>query len=239
MNKPYTQAWLYDKLYHWKNYEEEAGKLVTILKVPPGGRGGSLLEVACGTGRFMEHLSGCFDAEGLDLSESMLEAAAGRCPGVPLHLGDMRNFRLGKLYDAVICLFSSIGYCTDENQLSDAISSMALHLKPGGTLVVEPWFTPETWKPGSVHCLTVDETDLKIARMSTSLVSGRLSVFDMHHLVGTPEGVTHLVEHHEMGLFTGDQMIRAFTDAGLAVEHNPEGLTGRGLYVATWPSHSA
>lgn len=239
MNQPYTHAWLYDKLYHWKNYGEEAEKLLTILKVPPGGRGGTLLEVACGTGRFMEHLSGCFDAEGLDLSESMLEAAAERCPGVLLHHGDMRNFRLGKLFDAVICLFSSIGYCTDENQLRDAISSMALHLKPGGTLVVEPWFTPETWKPGSVHCLTVDEPDLKIARMSTSLVSGRLSVFDMHHLVGTPEGVTHLVERHEMGLFTGDQMIRAFSDAGLEVEHNPEGLTGRGLYVATWPSHSA
>ncbi|MCU0722306.1 MAG: class I SAM-dependent methyltransferase, partial [Planctomycetes bacterium] len=154
--------------------------------------------MACGTGRHIEHLRAEFDAEGLDASEGMLEAARASNPGTPFHLGDMRDFDLGRTFDAVLCLFSSIGYAKTPEGLGRAVRAMARHVRPGGILVVEPWFTPADWKPGTVHASLVDEPGIKIARVNTSFAEERLSSFDLHHLVATPEGTVYFVERHEM-----------------------------------------
>jgi hypothetical protein len=143
----------------------------------------------------------------------------------------MTDFDLGCTFDVVTCLFSSIGYVKTLENLRLAIRCMASHLSPGGTLVIEPWFTPEDWRPGTVHALLIDEPELKIARVSTSFVKGRLSYFDLHYLIGTPEGTEHLVERHELGLFSVAEMQDALTDAGLGVTYYADGLTGRGLYL--------
>ncbi len=58
-----------------------------------------------------------------------------------------------------------------------------------------------------------------------------MSIFDLHHLIGTPEGTEHVVEHHEMGLFETEEMKSVLEEQNLAVEYDPEGLTERGLFV--------
>jgi hypothetical protein len=58
---------------------------------------------------------------------------------------------------------------------------------------------------------------------------------DMHYLVGTPEGTEHFVEHHEMGLFEVEEIHSALEAAGLRVDYDPQGLTGRGLWIAEKP----
>ena len=49
----------------------------------------------------------------------------------------------------------------------------------------------------------------------------------------TAAGVEHVTERHELGLFTVEQMKDAFSQAGLAVSYESEGLTGRGIYTGT------
>ena len=107
---------------------------------------------------------------------------------------------------------------------------MAQHLAPGGVLLIEPWFTPESWRPGTVHACFIDEPHLKIARMHTSGVDGRLSIMDRHYLVGTPEGIEHDAERHALGLFTSDEMTHVLRDCALEVTYDDTGVTGRGLY---------
>jgi SAM-dependent methyltransferase len=170
---------------------------------------------------------------GLDLDPVMLEIARQRNPGIQFHRGDMTDFDLGRTFDVVTCLFSSIGYVRTLDNLDRAVSCMARHVGPGGVLVIEPWFSRADWQPGSVHGLFIDEPELKIARVNTSFARGRLSYFDLHYLIGTPQGTEHVVERHELGLFERAEMESAFERADLLVTYDPEGLAGRGLFMGS------
>jgi len=221
----------YDRIYSFKDYAAETVKLIEWIEAHKQSSGKRLLDVACGTGHHLEFLGQSFEAEGLDLSSELLAFARERNPSVTFHCADMRTFDLAARFDVITCLFSSIGYMTTMDDLKQTIDTMATHLVPGGVLIVEPWLTPDGWKTGSVHGMLIDDPDIKIARVNTSLTRGRLSIFDLHHLVGTPQETFHFVEHHEMGLYTKSEMTAAFEAAGLATSYDHEGLTGRGIYL--------
>jgi len=141
------------------------------------------------------------------------------------------DFNLDRSFDVVTCLFCSIGYLKTIDHLEQAISSMARHLKPGGMVFVEPWLSPENYWANRVTANLVDQPDLKIAWMYVSELKERLSVFDIHYLVGTPQGVDHFTEHEEMGLFTHEEYLEAFRKCGLDIRHDPTGLFGYGMYI--------
>jgi SAM-dependent methyltransferase len=225
----------YDAIYGFKDYAAEAERVHREIQARrPGAR--TLLDVACGTGGHLAHLAGRYDAEGVDLSQEQIEVARSRLPEVPLHVADMTELDLGRRFDAVTCLFSSIGYTGTVERMRTAIAAMARHLEPGGVLIVEPWLTPDVWQDGLLSSLFVDEDDIKIARLAVSRTEGRTSIMDMEHLVATvEEGVQHFVEHHELGLFTVEEQLEAFRAAGLEVDHDPEGLIGRGLFAGVAP----
>jgi SAM-dependent methyltransferase len=230
----YTKtAELYDLFYDWKDYAAEVAKIAAIVdERRPGAE--SLLDVACGTGRHLELLRGRFAVEGLDLDEGLLAVAAGRLPGIALHRADMRDFDLGRRFDVVTCLFSSIGYVQTTDGLDVAVAAMAGHLASPGVLIVEPWFAPDEFDPHHLGRVVVAERPgLAAVRMNGTRVDGHLSVMDFHYLVARPGTVEHLTETHTLGLFTRDQYRSAFERVGLTVQHDEEGLMGRGLWIAT------
>jgi SAM-dependent methyltransferase len=218
----------YDAIYSFKDYPSEAARLTQIIR-DRNASAKTLLDVACGSGKHLEYLRKHFQCEGLDFEPKFVKIASERCPDVPIHQGDFANFDLGKRFDAVTCLFSAIGYAGEH--LDDAIRCMAAHLNPGGVLVVESWFTPEQWEVGTLHSLFVDEPDIRIARVNLSGREGDYAIMDMHHIVGTPEGVHSFTERHEMKLFTHEAYVGAFERASLSVECEPSGLIGRAVYI--------
>jgi SAM-dependent methyltransferase len=222
---------LYDRFYAWKDYDAEAARLRELIAAAGGPGEGTLLDVACGTGKHARALAAHYTVEGMDLDPVLLAVARRRLPDVPLHQGDMRGFDLGRTYGVVTCLFSSIGYVRDLDGLHAAMAAMARHLAPGGALVVEPWFAPGEYRPNHVHLLTVDEPELKLVRMSHGTVQGAVSILDFEYLVGRPVGITRTHERHELGLFTQEQMLGAFERAGLRATFDSQGLMGRGLYI--------
>ena len=144
----------------------------------------------------------------------------------------MHSFDLGKRYDVVMCLFSSIAYANTRERLVQTIKQFKNHLKPGGLMLIEPWFTPENWFPGYLDVIQAENEEMKVSRMSFSESAGKLSVLHFEYLVGTDKGIIRFSEKHELGLFRVEEMLNAFQEVNLAVEYDPQGLTGRGLYLA-------
>ncbi|NBC17686.1 MAG: SAM-dependent methyltransferase, partial [Bacteroidetes bacterium] len=142
------------------------------------------------------------------------------------------NFDLGRQYDVVLCLFSAIGYVRTLENVRRTLCNFRHHLRPNGLVIVEPWFTPDVWTPGSIYCKTVETDDWTLCRMSHSEQDGQRSILHFEFLLGRPDGIQRFTERHELGLFTVEEMTTCFEDAGFAVTHHDDGLTDRGLYVA-------
>ncbi|WP_055613495.1 trans-aconitate 2-methyltransferase [Streptomyces phaeochromogenes] len=236
MNLEYTGdiARLYDLAHQGKgkDYQAEAKELAALVNSRlPEAR--SLLDVACGTGMHLRYLGEIFDeVEGVDMSPDMLAIAEQRNPDVRIHRGDMRDFALDRRFDAVICMFSSIGHMRDQEELDAAIGRFAAHLPPGGVVIVDPWWFPENFTPGYVGTSLVEAEGRSIARFSHSVIEDGATRIDVNYLVGVPgEGVAHLQESHRITLFERAQYEAAFARAELSVEYLAHAATERGLFI--------
>jgi SAM-dependent methyltransferase len=224
-----SAAW-YDHFYGGKDYAAEARRVTEAIRGRrPVAR--TLLDVACGTGRHLERLRQEFACEGLDLDDGLLAVARRRLPGMRLTRADMADFDLGRRFDAVTCLFSSVGYLATVALLRAAIGAMARHLEPGGVLVVEPWILPEAWIDGTTTVEVVEDGDRKLVRVIASSRDGPMSTLRIHYAVAADGEVASADERHELRLFTHDEYAAAFLAAGLDTSWDPEGLTGRGLLI--------
>jgi len=249
----YSRSDVYDAIYtKMKNYQDEAGRVVALLKQFRPDRSYSsmtLLDVACGTGLHLEWFAKWFmSVEGVDLSTQQLAAAKRRLPGVVLNEGNMLSLMLADVatdleapeptFDVITCLFSAIGHMQDAQQLRRSIHAMAEHLNPGGILLVGPWITPDKWNPGHISIDVVDKDDFKISRITRSTLNGRITTLEMHHTVGTPDGIEYYIETHRLALFTQEEYEEAFRRAGLEVTFDEKGLSknGRGIYIGVKPS---
>ncbi|RST16701.1 trans-aconitate 2-methyltransferase [Streptomyces sp. CFMR 7] len=230
-------AELYDLLHsaRGKDFEGEAAAVAALVgdRKPDAA---SLLDIACGTGAHLARFAARFPhVEGVELSEPMLDLARARLPGVPLTLGDMRDFDLGRRFDAAVCLFGSLGYVDSADELDAALRSFARHLNPGGVLVVEPWWAPDTFTPGHVSADVVEADGTRVARVSHASLAtpaGDASLMRVHYVVAHPDhGIRHFAEDHVCRLFDSARYEAAFTAAGLAFERVESPVSARGFLV--------
>ncbi|MEU3262982.1 MULTISPECIES: class I SAM-dependent methyltransferase [Streptomyces] len=230
-------AELYDLLHsaRGKDFEGEAAAVAALVgdRKPDAA---SLLDIACGTGAHLARFAARFPhVEGVELSEPMLDLARARLPGVPLTLGDMRDFDLGRRFDAAVCLFGSLGYVDSADELDSALRSFARHLNPGGVLVVEPWWAPDTFTPGHVSADVVEADGTRVARVSHASFAtpaGDASLMRVHYVVAHPDhGIRHFAEDHVCRLFDSARYEAAFTAAGLAFERVESPVSARGFLV--------
>jgi len=226
-------AEIYDLIYaQFKNYATESERLAALIRrVNPQCE--SVLDVACGTGEHMRHLTANgFRVDGVDLDERFVQFASRKNPRSRLWCSDMASLNVGERYDAVLCLFSSIGYVRTRERLVATLRAFRQHLNVGGVIVVEPWFGPGQLDPSFVMRNTAAAPGLQVERVSHLEILGRESHLRFDYTLTDSSGVRHATELHDMGLFTVAEMLAAFTEADLAVEHDETGLDGRGLYIA-------
>ncbi len=237
----YTQsAQWYDAIYSFKDYKAETDKILALLREKrPQAK--TLLDVACGSAEHDRYLAQHYQVDGIDLEPEFIKIAAGKNPAGRYRVADMSAFDLGRSYDIILCLFSSIGYLRTLDKVEQALHCFKRHLAPGGLLLVEPWFTPSTWNPTHPATMLTAEgkgegEGFSICRMTETGQAGTLSFFTCHYLLAQGKAVQYFTERHELGLFTVEEMTAAFQQAGFAVTYDEQGLIGRGLYLATQSS---
>jgi len=227
----------YDQIYHGKNYRAESTRLRSIVRQFGRSAGRDWLDVACGTGKHLEHLRKYYHCSGVDASPEMLRIARRRLPGVRFTIGDMRSLRLGREFDVVSCLFSAIGHLPTEHDLLRCFRRLALHLKPGGVAIVEPWISPEMFRGGALHLRTYQDPKVLIVRASYSRRRGNVSFTYYDYLVGrSGRGIRHLVEVDRGLMVRPGRLVDLMREAGLRPRYLKDGfMRDRGLLVGTKP----
>ena len=228
-----ASAEFYDLLYStFKDYRAEGEQIARLLRgLNPAVE--SVLDVGCGTGEHARLLAAHgFRVDGLDLDPAFVQIARHKHPVGRFFEGDMCAFSLPHRYDAVLCLFSAIGYVRTLDRVREALVRFREHLAPGGIIVVEPWFPPDVLNTSRIVKNIGEGEGLRVSRTSRVAVDGRMSRLFFEYEIEDDEGVRHASEVHELGLFTTGEMLEAFWQAGLDVDHDPKGLSDRGLFVA-------
>jgi ubiquinone/menaquinone biosynthesis C-methylase UbiE len=227
-------AHLYDAIYRaFKDYAAEATAISTLVRAAhPSAR--TILDVGCGTGEHALHLrkSHGFAVDGLDRDPGLLAVAREKMPDARFFESDMAMFDVGHRYDSVMCLFSSIGYLQTLERVTAALRCFRRHLAEDGVIVVEPWFAPGVLSDGPGSTRRAEAGGVRVERTSHTTVEGRLSTLIFNYRFEDASGVQVAREVHELGLFTQEEMMASFREAGLAATYDSSGLTGRGLYVA-------
>ena len=112
--------------------------------------GGSILELACGTGRLSFPMAEAgASVVGLDVEPAMLRQAERKRKRVPPSVanrlrfvaGDMRHFSLPEQFDCVVLGFNAILHMLEDNDLLSVLESSRRHLAPGGRFYLD-LFTP-------------------------------------------------------------------------------------------------
>ena len=215
----------YDNIYCFRDYLDESVRLQNIIEKYLKTGGNSVLDVACGTGLNLKYLKDDFSCTGVDISEAMLKLARKNVEGVKFKESDMKVLKLGKQFDVVMCLFSSIGYVKTLSNLERTIQGFSRHLKPGGLALIEPSYAESAYLRGEPRVATYDGAELKIARVTYARLRQALAVVNMHILIAK-KGVEpkYFVDRHDLGVFSVDETLRIMGAAGLKSKFLKGGL---------------
>lgn len=128
----------YSLLYGHRDVEDARQWVDAILgrwDLPPGS---SLLDLACGRGRHAAFFAEAgLKVTGVDISEASIDEARISVPDAEFVVHDMREpFRPGS-FDAVCCLFTSLGYFEDIADDRAVFQAVLYALKPGGRFVLD------------------------------------------------------------------------------------------------------
>lgn len=100
--------------------------------------GSPILELACGTGRVTADLAeGGFLCTGIDISESMLNAARTKSQKAHWVQGDVRDFDLQTQFSLIIFPYDTFTHLHSLDDVRQCLSRVRQHLAPGGHFIVD------------------------------------------------------------------------------------------------------
>jgi SAM-dependent methyltransferase len=174
VTEPYeVLATLYDAA-KWGDFAEGMAERVLALAAEHGlSEIRHIVDVACGTGVAAARFAAAgYRVTGVDRSPQMLAQARQRIaeaglPGVTFVEADMRDFTLDEPADLVTCMYDSLNYLLEEDDLLAAFRCAAATLRDGGLYVfdmntifglAEGWGSRDFIRCDSDDCFIVGRT---------------------------------------------------------------------------------
>jgi len=142
----------------------------------------NLLELACGTGELLRHLSRDYEVSGLDLSGEMLKLAQKKLPRANFYRQSMAGFALPEKNDVILCAFDSINHLLRFGDWQRLFRSASKHLNPGGVFIFDMNSVGKleeiiTW-PKAVYDGDGRTTIMGVNSAGRSVVSWNVRVFE-------------------------------------------------------------
>lgn len=129
----------YHILYQDRDEQEAQEFVEQLLTYLQPNEGSSMLDIACGEGRFARQLAEHgFDVTGVDISAASIEKAnQQRADNLQFFVQDMRKPFHTNHFDYVFNFFTSFGYFDNNHDHELAAKAFATALKDGGILVID------------------------------------------------------------------------------------------------------
>jgi len=132
------------------DYAEEARVYRHALEASASRPLSDVLELGCGGGHNASHLKAWYQLTLVDRAPGMLDVSRALNPECEHVLGDMRDVRLERTFDAVF-VHDAVSYLTTEDDLRAAMATAHAHLRPGGVALFCPDWLRETFRPSTSH----------------------------------------------------------------------------------------
>jgi len=204
----------YDGITKPKDYASEVEFLVKAFKRFAKRRVQRVLDVCCGTGNHARLLaSRGYDVTGVDLSRSMLATARRKAPRVKFLRRDMRRLRLGRRFDAITCMYGSIGYCRGHEELKRVLMGFHKHLEYGGVLVFDA-FLKRLLSNGSCWIDHGKSGALDITSVSTTILDEEKALFRWIFLVKERGKLDVIFDEHRLALFDEGRLKNLLRETG-------------------------
>jgi ubiquinone/menaquinone biosynthesis C-methylase UbiE len=194
-----------------------------------------LLDCACGTGNVSFELAKAeIDVTGVDIAPEMIAIAQAKAETsnflIRFVTGDLSNFDLGETFDSATCLYDSLNYILDPNDLRASFARIAAHLEPGGVFVFDM---------NSDYALTADlftqaNLDPKKALhydwQAHHDPETRITSVEMRFTRREPDGTTSVFrETHRERAYQMDEVMEMLESTGWTVEKTFD------AYTLNWP----
>lgn len=233
----------YDLLYKDKDYKTESDYVLNSIS-----RNNisslSLLELGFGTGKHAEFFLEKIDRyTGIDLSEEMVKQGLDRLknPKVNLEVGDVRTYKSGQVYDAVVSLFHVASYQVSNEDFVNFLKTAHQHLKSGSTFLFDFWYGPAVLNLKPTTKIKRMENDkvsvIRIAEPSQdyqkNLVTVNYEVIIQDILQKTE---SRIKESHPMRYFFIPELLYFLEICGFNIEQTEfqEWITGKEPTENTW-----
>ena len=232
-----ASAAFYDELYSFRNFRTEANQALSLARAATMRQVHSVLDLGCATGDHAAAMAagGMADVWGVDVDRRLVRQARQKHPKLRLRVADMLTMRLGRVFDAILCLYGVAAYARTPPRLRTLARNVTRHLSPGGVAVIQPWHMRGEYVPGPT-ARVVELPHVRIARAAAAVVRGHRVVLKVAYVVERGGTLVASDETHQLGLFSAQEYRDALIDAGLRVRWTAKGPGGhRGAIVAVKP----
>ena len=222
-----SPADLYDYVYSWKPYQQEAESLAKYIRTQFVKRE-NLIEFACGTGRYLEYLSKWWSCTGVDLCSDSLSIAKRRSPTVKFVQADMIDVDLKDNYDVAICLFGGISYISFED-LTAMFQHWHQQLLPGGLLIIEPWREAANVHFDQPFLQSYQSSNFRLSRAVTPKREGGTCILDFYFLLAIAgHKVQRFQQREVLHLHSWDSLLPLIQDQGFSYKDSIPGFLEAG-----------
>jgi SAM-dependent methyltransferase len=216
-------AWLWPLWGSVAEYRRWSTCVTCLVERHIDGETRTLLNMGCGGGKNAFNLKRWFDVTGIDISPQMVALARELNPECTFVQADMRDFSLGREFDAVL-IDDAVSYMVSRAELAAAFRTAYAHLRPGGVLVVSPDETTETFRQNQTH-LSQATSEGRPEGLDVVFVE---NYYDpdpgderyegtMIYLIRRDGQLSIEHDHHVLGLFPLDAWRAALAEAGFDV----------------------